>query len=99
MENYQGAKVRLANTQLNKLKSAAKNKTGINLRINKKNIQDEELLHKLFLTTRKTSKIRNAFANNLPTDIKLSKAQISKIIQSSGFLCKMCNNRSCNSFS
>ena len=99
MENDQGAKVKLANTQLNKLKSAAKNKTGINLRINKKNIQDEELLHKLFLTTRKTSKIRNAFANNLPTDIKLSKAQISKIIQSSGFLCKMRNNRSCNSFS
>ena len=99
MENYQGAKVKLANTQLNKLKSAAKNKTGINLRINMKNIQDEELLHELFLTTRKTSKIRNAFAKNLPTDIKLSKAQISKIIQSSGFLCKMCNNRSCNSFS
>ena len=98
MENYQGAKVKLANTQLNKLKSAAKNKTEINLRINKKNIQDEELLHKLFLT-RKTSKIRNAFAKNLPTDIKLSKAQISKIIQSSGFLCKMRNNRSCNSFS
>ena len=99
MENYQGAKVKLANTQLNKLKSAAKNKTGINLRINMKNIQDEELLHELFLTTRKTSKIRNAFANNLPTHINLSKAQISKIIQSSGFLCKKRNSRSCNSFS
>ena len=36
----------------------------------------------LFLRTRQTTKIRNAFANNLSIDIKLSKAQISKIIQS-----------------
>ena len=40
--------------------------------------------HELFLTTRKTTKIRNAFGNNMSTDIKLSKAQISKIIQSGG---------------
>ena len=40
--------------------------------------------HELFLTTRQTTKIRNAFANNMSTDIKLSKAQISKIIQSGG---------------
>ena len=37
-----------------------------------------------FQTTRQTTKIRNAFANNMPTDIKFSKAQISKIIQSGG---------------
>ena len=42
------------------------------------NFQDEELLHLLFLTTRQKSKIRNVFANNMPTDIKLNKAQISK---------------------
>ena len=40
--------------------------------------------HKLFLTARQTAKIRNAFANNMSTDIILSKAQISKIIQSGG---------------
>ena len=40
--------------------------------------------HELFLTTIETTKIRNAFANNASTDIKLSKAQISKIIQSGG---------------
>ena len=40
--------------------------------------------HELFLTTRQISKIRNAFANNMSTDIELSKAQISKIIQSGG---------------
>ena len=54
------------------------------LRINKKNFHDEELAHELFLTTRQTTKISNAFANNMPTNIKLSKAQISKIIQSGG---------------
>ena len=37
-----------------------------------------------FLTTRQTTKIRNAFNNNMSTDIKLSKDQISKIIQSGG---------------
>ena len=38
----------------------------------------------LFLTTRHATKIRNAFANNMSTDIKLGKAQISNIIQSGG---------------
>ena len=84
MVNYQEAKVKLTNKQLNKLKSAAKNKTGTILRLNKKNFEDEELPHELFLTTRQTTKIRNAFANNMRTDIKLSKAQISKISQSGG---------------
>ena len=41
MENYQEARVKLTNTQLNKLKSAAKNKTGKILRLNKKNFEDE----------------------------------------------------------
>ena len=33
------------------------------------------MTHEIFLTTRQTGKIRNAFANNISTDIKLSKAQ------------------------
>ena len=74
MENYQEARVKLTNTQLSKLK-----KTGTILRINKKKIGDEE-----FLATRRATKIRNAFANNTSTDIKLSEAQISKLIQSRG---------------
>ena len=44
------------------------------------------LLHELLLTTTQTTKLRNAIENNMSTDIKLSKAQISKIIQSGGFL-------------
>ena len=46
------------------------------------------LPHELLLTTRKTTKLRNAIENNMSTDIKLSKTQISKIIQSGGFLSK-----------
>ena len=86
MVNYEEARVELTNTQLNKLKLAAKNKTEAILRLNKKNFEDEELRHGLFLTTRKTTKLRNGFSNNISTDIKLSKAQVSKIIQSAGSL-------------
>ena len=38
------------------------------------------LPHELLLTARQETKLRNAFENNTSTDIKLSKAQISKII-------------------
>ena len=47
---------------------------------------DGNLPHELLLTTRQKTKLTNAFNNNLSADIKLSKAQISKIIQSGGFL-------------
>ena len=78
MANYQEARVQLTNTQLSKLRSAAKNNAGAILKLNKKNVEDEEFPHELFqLTrqlTRQTSKIRKAFANKMSTDIKLSKA-------------------------
>ena len=45
-----------------------------------------DLLHELLLTTRQKTKLRNAFNNNISTDLKLSKDQISKIIQSGWFL-------------
>ena len=54
------------------------------LPLNKKNFEDEELPHELFLTTRQTTKIRYAFASNMSTDIKLSKGQISTIIKLDG---------------
>ena len=81
MINNRESRVKLTNTQLIKLKSAAKNKIRTTLRLTKKLFKDEELPHELFLTTRQTE-IRNAFANNMSTDLKFSKAQISKIIQS-----------------
>ena len=46
----------------------------------------DNLPHELFLTTRQNTKLRNAFNNNMSTDMKLSRAQIYKIIQSVGFL-------------
>ena len=42
--------------------------------------------HKLLLTNRQVANLRKAFANHLSTDIKLSKTQLSKMIQSGGFL-------------
>ena len=45
-----------------------------------------DLPHELSLTTRQKTKLRNAFNKNMCTDLKLSEAQISKIIQSGGFL-------------
>ena len=61
MVNYQEARVKLTNTQLNKSKSATKNNNGTTFRITKKNFQDAELPLELFLTTRQKSKTRNAF--------------------------------------
>ena len=54
------------------------------LKLNQKNFEDEELPHELVLAKIQTTRIRNAFANNISTDIKLSKAQISKIIWPGG---------------
>ena len=45
-----------------------------------------DLPHELLLTTRQKTKLRNAFNNNMSTDIKLSKAQSSNIIQSGRIL-------------
>ena len=49
-------------------------------------LQGNNLPHELLLTIRQTTKLRNAFENNMLTDKKLSKIQISKINKSSGFL-------------
>ena len=42
--------------------------------------------HKLLLTDKQAENLRTTFANNLSTDIKLAKAQLSKIVQSERFL-------------
>ena len=47
---------------------------------------ENDLPHELLLTTRQKTKLRNAFNNNMSTDLKISKVQMSKIIQSGGFL-------------
>ena len=86
MVEYSKVNVKLSDTQLKKLKTAVKNKTGTALRISLKMFNGNDLPHELLLTTRQKTKLRNAFNNNMPTDLKFSKAQISNIIQSGGFL-------------
>ena len=82
MVEYSKVNVKLSDAQLKKLKTAVKNKTGTTLRMSLKMFNGNDLPHELLLTTRQKTKLRNAFNNNMSTDLKLSKAQISKIIQS-----------------
>ena len=86
MVDYSKVNVKLSDTQLKKLKTAAKNKTGTTLRISLKMLNGNDFPHELLMTTKRKTKLRNAFNNNMSTDLKLSKAQISKIIQSGEFL-------------
>ena len=85
MVEYSKLNVQLSDTQLKKLKTAVENKTGTTLRMNFKMFNGNDLPHELLLTTRQKTKLRNSFNNNMSADLKLSKAQISKIIQSGGF--------------
>ena len=50
-----------------------------------KMIDENDLPHELLSTTRQKTKLWNAFNNNMSTDLKLSKAQISKIINLEDF--------------
>ena len=88
MTQYNGLNVKLSNSQLNKLKSAIKNETEVFLRLSSNMIGDDEtiFLQKLLLTNRQVANLRKAFADKSSTDIKLSKTEISKMIQSGGFL-------------
>ena len=80
MVEYSKANVKLSDTQLKKLK------TGTILRKSLKMFDGNDLPHELLLTTRQKTKLRNAFNNNMSTDLRLSRAQIPKIIQYGGFL-------------
>ena len=83
----------LSNSQLNELKSAIKNENDVVIRLSLNMIGDSNdkgnFPHELLLTNRQVSSIRKAFANNSSVDIKFSKAQLSKMIQSGGFLSKL----------
>ena len=72
---------------IKQIKKAVKSNEGATLRLGIKNFNKDELPHELLLTTRQNTKLRNAI--HLATDIKLSKAQIKKLIQSGGFLGKL----------
>ena len=86
MVEYSKVNVKLIDTKLKKLKNVAKNKIGTTLRMSLKMFDGNDLPHELLLTTRQKTILRNAFSNNMETDIKFSKAQISKIVQSGEFV-------------
>ena len=93
MTQYNSLNVKLSNSQLNKLKSARKNENDVVLRLSSNMIYNSEdginFPHKLLLTNRQVANLRKAFANHTSTDIKLSKTQLSKMIQLGGFLAKL----------
>ena len=79
MVEYSKVNAKIEDAQLKKLKTAVKDKTGkIFLRMNSEMLNGNHLLHELLLTTRQKAKLRSAFNNNMPTDLKLSKAQFLK---------------------
>ena len=91
MTKYNSLNVKLSNSQLNKLKSAIKNESEVVLRLSSNMIGNNEtnFPHKLLLTDRQVSSLRKSFASHSSADIKLSKTQLSKMIQSGGFLSRL----------
>ena len=90
MTQYNSFNVKLSNSQLNKLKSSIKNETDVVLRISSNMVSNSNdntnFPHELLLNNGQVANIRKAFAKNTSTDIKLSKTQLSRMIQSGGFL-------------
>ena len=80
MTQYKSLNVKLSNSQLNKLKSAIKNKTEVVLRLSSNMTGDNQAnyyYHQLLLSTnRQVSNLRKAFANYLSAHIKLSKNSV-----------------------
>ena len=71
---------------MKELKTAVKDNTGATLKKSLKMFDGNDLPNELLLTTRQKARLRNAFNSNMPTDLRFSRVQISKIIQSGGFL-------------
>ena len=91
MVEYSKANVKLPDAQLKKLKIAVKTKTGTTLRMSLKMLDENNPPHESLLTTRQKAKLRNAFNNNISNELTVSKAQISKIIQSGRTLGSLLN--------
>ena len=90
MTQYNSLNVKLSSLQLKKLKSAIKNETDVFLRISSSMVgnsnDNTNFPHKLLLNDRQVANISKAFADNLSTDVKFSKTQLLKMMQSGGFL-------------
>ena len=90
MIRYNRLNVKLSNSQLNKLKLAIKNEAEVVLTLTSNMIgnsdNDTSFSHKSLLINRQPTNLCKPFANYLLADVKLSKTQLSKIIQSGRFL-------------
>ena len=71
MVEYSKVNVKLTDRQLKQLTTAVENKTETTLRMNLKMFDGNNLPHKLLLTTRQKTMLRNALSNNMSTDIKV----------------------------
>ena len=93
MTQYNSINVKLSNLQLNNLRAAIKNETEVVLRLSSNMIgdsnDDANFPHKLLLTDRQVSSTRKAFSDSSWANIKFSKTQLSKMIQSGVFLGKL----------
>ena len=67
MVEYSTVNVKLSDTQLKKLKTSVKNKTGATLRMSLKMYNGKDIPHELLMTTRQKTKLRNAFNDNTST--------------------------------
>ena len=89
MIRYNRLNVKLSNSQLNKLKLVIKNEAEVVLTLTSNMIgnsdNDTSFSHKSLLTNKKPTNLCKPFANYLLADVKLSKTQLSKIIQSGRF--------------
>ena len=87
MTQYNSLNVKLSNKKLEKLKSAIKNEALVVLKLSLSMVGDDKINfpRKLLLTNRQIANLRKAFANKSSTDIKLSKGQLSKMVQLEGF--------------
>ena len=90
MTQYTMLNINLSNLQLNKLKPAIKNETEVKLNLSSNLIwssnDETNFPHKLLLTDTQVSKICKAFANGSSANIKVSKIQLSKMLQQGRFV-------------
>ena len=93
MTLYNRLNKKLSKSQVNELKGAIKNENDVVIILSPNKIGDSNdrgnFPHELFLTDRPVSSIHKSFANSSSVDIKFSKTQLSKMIQSEGFLGKL----------
>ena len=78
MVEYSKVNLKLSDMQPKELKTSVKNKTATTLRMNLKVLNGNDLPHKLLLTTRQKTTLRNAFNNSMSTDLNFLKLKFLK---------------------